>query len=84
MTKTIVTAAFAALLLATASPAFASSCPKHMAAIDAALAKGPNLSAEQKGQVTSLRAQGEAFHKAGKHGESMQALSEAEKILGIR
>lgn len=62
---------------------FASSCPKHMKAIDAALAKDPKLSAEQMSQVKKYRADGEKLHKEGKHGESMEALAKAEKILGI-
>lgn len=75
------------LVLATAlavasTTAFASSCPKHMKAIDAALPKA-KLSADQMAQVKKLRADGEAFHKAGKHGESMEALGKAEKMLGI-
>lgn len=64
------------------SAAFASSCPKHMKAIDAALPKA-KLSDAQMAEVKKLRTDGETFHKAGKHGESMDALSKAEKILGI-
>jgi hypothetical protein len=72
-----------ALSLALASGvAFASSCPKHMKAIDAALPKA-KLSAAQMSEVKKLRADGEAHHKAGKHSESMDALQKAEKILGI-
>lgn len=74
--------AFAAVLML-AGPALASSCPKHMKAIDAALAKHPQLSAEQMKDVKKYRMEGEAMHKAGKHAESMAALSKAEKILGI-
>jgi hypothetical protein len=33
--------------------------------------------------VKKLRADGEAAHKAGKHDESMKALGEAKKMLGI-
>jgi hypothetical protein len=33
--------------------------------------------------VTKLRAEGEAAHKAGKHDQSMAALGEAKKLLGI-
>jgi hypothetical protein len=33
--------------------------------------------------VAKLRADGEAQHKAGKHNESMAALDEAKKLLGI-
>jgi len=31
----------------------------------------------------ALREEGEKFHKAGKHDESMKALGEAKKMLGI-
>jgi hypothetical protein len=79
--KYLITTAVA--LLALGGTAFASSCPRHMAAIDAALAKNPQLSAAEKAEVTKLRADGEAFHKAGKHQESMDALEKAEKILRI-
>ncbi len=72
----------AASLALASSAAFASSCPKHMKAIDAALPKA-KLSDAQMAEVKKLRADGETFHKAGKHGESMDALSKAEKILGI-
>ncbi len=73
----------AVVLVALSAPAFANHCPKDMAAIDAALAKNPNLSADQMAQVKKLRAEGEALHKAGKHQESIQALQKAEDILNI-
>jgi hypothetical protein len=75
--------ALAAALAIFALPAFATSCPKHMRAIDAAL---PNakLSASQMSEVKKLRADGEALHKAGKHDESEAALKKAEGILGIK
>lgn len=76
------TALFAALALA-ASAAFASSCPREMKAIDAALPKA-QLSASQMSEVKKLRAEGEQHHKAGKHAESMAALGKAKGILGIR
>jgi hypothetical protein len=76
------TVLFAALALAS-SVAFAHSCPKEMKAIDAALPKA-QLSAEQKSEVTKLRAEGEQHHKAGKHDESMAALGKAKGILGIK
>ena len=75
-------ALFAALALAS-SIAFASSCPKEMKAIDAALPKA-QLTAAQKSEVTKLRAEGEQHHKAGKHSESMAALGKAKQILGIK
>ena len=73
----------AALSFALASPALAFHCPKDMAEIDAALAKGPALSADQLAEVTKLRAEGEAMHKAGKHQESVDTLAKAKKILGL-
>ncbi len=78
------TALAALLTVAFAAPALANSCPKHMAAIDAALAKNPQLSAQQMAEVKQLRAQGEEQHKAGKHDESMATLAKAEGILGIK
>jgi hypothetical protein len=73
----------AVAVVALTAPAFANHCPKDMAAIDAALAKNPKLSAEQLDQVKKLRAQGEAQHKAGDHTGSVQSLQKAEDILGI-
>jgi len=73
----------AAALALSSSVAFASSCPKHMKAIDAALPKA-KLSAAQKSEVQKLRADGEKFHKEGKHADSMAALTKAEGILGIK
>jgi hypothetical protein len=67
-----------------ASAAFAMHCPMDMKAIDDALAKKPNLSAEQMAQVKKYRAEGEALHKAGKHQESVDTLAKAKKILGIQ
>ncbi len=75
--RTLLAAAVAVLMSA---PAFASECPKHMKAIDEAMTK--NMS-KATAEVKKLRADGEALHKAGKHAESMKALSAAEKMLGI-
>jgi hypothetical protein len=72
-----------ALALIACSSAFAMHCPLDMRKIDAALAADPNLSSQQLARVTSLRAEGEAFHKAGKHQESVDSLGEAMRILGI-
>ena len=78
--RTLAAITVAALI---ATPALASHCPKDMAAIDAALAKNPSLSAEQMTEVKALRAEGEKLHKAGDHGASVQALEKAMGILGI-
>ncbi|MBM3566673.1 MAG: hypothetical protein FJX42_11250 [Alphaproteobacteria bacterium] len=75
--RTFLMAAAAMLISA---PVFASSCPKHMKAIDDELAKNP---AKATAEVKKLRADGESLHKAGKHDESMKALGAAEKLLGI-
>ena len=71
------------LSLAAAGTAFAHNCPNEMKAIDAKLATSPTLSAADAAKVKQLRADGEAAHKAGKHDESMKALGEAKKLLGI-
>ena len=74
----------ATLVMALAGTAFASSCPKHMKAIDDALAANPKITAAQMTEVKALRAEGETLHKAGKHAESEAALGKAEMILGIK
>jgi hypothetical protein len=66
-----------------AGSALASHCPMEMKKIDDAMAKNPQLTAAQKADVAKYRAEGEALHKAGKHQESVDTLSKAEKILGI-
>jgi hypothetical protein len=58
-------------------------CPADMKKIDEALARNPQLSAEQSGEVKKLRAEGETLHKAGKHQEAVDTLAKAMKILGI-
>jgi hypothetical protein len=70
-------------LTVVATAAFAHNCPNEMKAIDAKLATKPALAAADMTKVTSLRADGEKFHKEGKHDESMKALGEAKKLLGI-
>lgn len=77
--KALVTAS--ALLFCSA--AFAHNCPNEMKAIDAKLGASPSMSMAEMDKVKSLRAQGEKMHKEGKHDESMKALGEAKKMLGI-
>ena len=72
----------AALALTASSLAFANRCPMEMKAIDAKLATA-TLSAEDMSKVKALRAEGETMHKAGKHDESVKALDEAKKMLGM-
>lgn len=73
-----------AVTIALTSPAFAFHCPKDMADIDAALAKNPKLTSEQLAEVKKYRAEGEAYHKAGKHQQAVDALAEAKEILGLK
>lgn len=74
----------AVLAVAFAGSAFANSCPRHMKAIDEALAKNPQLTSQQLAEVKKLRADGENLHKSGKHAESEAALMKAEGMLGIK
>lgn len=73
----------AVLALAVIAPAWSASCPMHMTAIDEALAKSPQLSEADLAEVKRLRAEGEELHASGKHAESVEALTQAEKLLGI-
>nr|WP_116336082.1 hypothetical protein [Cupriavidus taiwanensis] len=75
--------ATAIVLCGASGMAFAHNCPNEMKAIDAKLSTHPKLSTEDAAKVAKLRADGEAYHKAGKHDESMKSLLEAKKILGI-
>lgn len=79
--RKLFTFATAALL---AGAAWAHNCPNEMKAIDAKLATKPQMSKAEMDKVTKLRAEGEAHHKAGRHSESMAALGEAKKMLGIK
>ena len=76
-------AMFAATMLF-AGTAFAGHCPQEMKKIDDALAKSPKLSATQMADVKKFRSEGEAMHKAGKHGESLAELEKAKKILDVK
>lgn len=74
----------AAAVVAFAGNAFAAHCPMDMKKIDEALSKNPSLSATQLAEVKQLRAEGEALHKAGNHGASVEKLGKAMSILGIQ
>ncbi len=76
-------ALLASVLALAAGTAFAHNGPNEMKAIDAKLATNPKLADADAAKVKQLRADGEAAHKAGKHDDSMKALGEAKKILGI-
>jgi hypothetical protein len=78
----ISTVIVAASLALASSAALAHRCPAEMKAIDAAMTKA-KLSDKDAAEVKKLRADGEAFHKSGKHTESVEALDKAKKVLGI-
>jgi hypothetical protein len=65
-----------------AATAFAHGCPGEMRVIDAKLPTA-KLSADEVSKVKALREEGEKLHKEGKHAESMKALAEAKKLLGV-
>lgn len=73
----------AILLFSASSLAFANNCPNEMKAIDAKLDSASGISAENMAKIKALRADGERLHKEGKHDESMKALQQAKKLLGI-
>ncbi len=70
------------VLAIAAGSALAHGCPGEMKAIDARLPAAKLAEAQMK-QVKDLRAKGEQLHKDGKHSESMAALGEAKKLLGL-
>ncbi len=73
---------FGALVLTVSSFAFAHGCPGELRAIDAKV-PSVKLSDADAAKVKQLRAEGEQLHKDGKHTESMNALGQAKKILGM-
>ncbi len=73
----------AAVVVAMTSPAFAKHCPKDAKIIDQSLPMAKGLSKMQMTEVKALRDKGADLHKSGKHGESIKALHEAIKILGV-
>jgi len=73
-----------ALIFAFSGAAFANHCPMDMKKIDEAMSKNPNLPADKLAEVKQLRAEGEALHKAGNHGASVEKLGKAMSILGIQ
>ena len=81
--RSLIRASALVVLCMAAGAAMAHNCPNEMKAIDAKLATNPSLSADNAAKVKQLRADGETHHKAGKHDDSMKALAEAKKILGI-
>ena len=77
---------FLAALLATglATPAFAFQCESDSGAIDAALARAPQLSASLSAEVKALLVKGERQHSSGQHVRAVRTLAKAKEILGIK
>ncbi len=67
----------AILVFGFATPALAGHCPKDIRKVSAALQDQDNARAR------NLRDKGQSLHKAGKHKESLTALHQAMRILGI-
>ena len=70
------------LIVFFAAAASAHGCPGEMRAIDAKMPTA-NLPAAEMSKVKALREEGEKLHKEGKHTESMKALADAKKLLGV-
>ena len=73
-----------ATLMVFSGAAFAGHCPVDMKKIDAALEMAPKLTSAQLTEVQKLRSAGESLHKEGKHKESVETLSKAMVILGVK
>ena len=73
-----------ATLMVFSGTAFAYHCSVDMKKIDAALEMTPKLTSAQLTEVQKLRSAGESLHKEGKHKESVEALSKAMSILGVK
>jgi len=74
----------AAVLTVFSSAALAFHCPADMKKIDEAMGKNPKMTEAQMSEVKKYRADGEAFHKAGKHQDSVDTLAKAMGILGVK
>ncbi len=79
--KTILVAA--AVVIAMTTPALAKHCPKDVKIIDQSLPKATGLNKTQMTEVKALRDKGAALHKSKKHGDAIEALHAALKILGV-
>lgn len=72
----------ASFILSASSFAAAHGCPAEMRIIDGKMPSA-SLSAPDMAKVKALREEGEKLHKEGKHTESMKALADAKKLLGV-
>ena len=70
------------LVIFFATTASAHGCPGEMRIIDTKMPTA-KLPAAETSKVKALREEGEKLHKEGKHTESMKALADAKKLLGV-
>lgn len=83
MLKRFILAAAATIIFTVSAQA--SHCPLDMAKIDAILpVKMSSLPASDVAKIKSLRATGQAQHKAGDHKASEATLAQAMQMLGIK
>jgi hypothetical protein len=64
------------------SPAWAGTCPKKIAEVKDAMAKGKYDKAKTDG-ATKLLEEAESLHNAAKHADSLKKVDEARKLLGL-
>lgn len=64
------------------SPAWAGTCPKKIAEVKDAMAKGKYDKTQMDG-ATKLLGEAESLHKDGKHADSLKKVEEARKLLGL-
>jgi hypothetical protein len=74
---------FVCAMLFVGGAAFAHNCVNEMKAIDAKISTEPKLPAADIDKIQALRVEGEKLHKLGRHDDSLKALREAKRMLGI-
>jgi hypothetical protein len=73
-----------AMLVALATPAWASQCPSRIAALDELISQhGSMLNPEKMAQVNELRDKAEQAHAAGNHDESVNSVQRAQDLIGM-
>ncbi|WP_241482301.1 hypothetical protein [Leisingera sp. ANG-Vp] len=82
--QTVKLTTLAAALCLLAAPALSGQCPADIAAIDAAIAAGTDLSEADLATVQELRDEGQSLHDGGDHASSVAILAEAKAMLGIK
>jgi hypothetical protein len=65
------------------SPALAGTCPKKIAEVKDAMAKGKYDKAKMDG-ATKILGEAESLHKADKHADALKKVEEARKLLGLK